>query len=133
MRGSLFRDNDISQSIDLGLEVISTDILFERGIPSIADHIRKRTGGQKIFISFDMDFVDPAAAPGVATPESGGPTARETLSLIRHLTGLHIVGCDVVEVCPMYDNPGQITALLAATIASELLALIANQSASRET
>ena len=130
MRGSLFRDNDISQSIDLGLEVITTDTLFEKGIPAIADHIRARTGGKKIFISFDMDFVDPAAAPGVATPEAGGPTARETLSLIRHLTGLNIVGCDVVEVCPMYDNPGQITALLAATIASELLALIANQFAS---
>jgi agmatinase len=70
-----------------------------------------------------MDFVDPSAAPGVQTPEAGGPTARETLSLLRALRTIDLVGCDVVEVNPLFDGPGQITALLAATIMAELMAL----------
>jgi agmatinase len=72
-----------------------------------------------------MDFVDPASAPGVQTPEAGGPSAREALAILRALGGLDLVGCDVVETNPLFDGPGQVTALLAATVAAELLALLA--------
>jgi arginase family enzyme len=83
--------------------------------------MRRATSG---FLSFDLDVVDPAFAPGVQTPEAGGPTARDILRLLRSLRGLRLVGADAVEMNPNYD-PGQITALLGATIAAEILALVA--------
>jgi agmatinase len=127
LRGSLFSPTDVSQSIDLGYDVVTTDQVFELGPDALAARVRARTAGRPAFLTFDMDFVDPAAAPGVQTPESGGPTARETLTILRKLHGINLVGCDVVEVNPMYDQPAQITALLAATVAAELLALLASE------
>jgi agmatinase len=123
MRGSLFSPDDVSQSRDLGYEVVTTDEMFDIGMPALAARIAARTAGKPVFVSFDLDFVDPAAAPGVVTPEAGGPSAREMLDLLRRLHDIDLVGCDVVELSPMYDNPSQITALLAATILAELLAL----------
>jgi agmatinase len=125
LRGSLFRESDISQSLDLGYEVVTTDALFEMGIPALAQRIGERVAGRPAFITFDMDFIDPAYAPGVQTPECGGPSAREALQLLRQLRDINLVGCDVVEISPMYDGPGQTTALLGATVMAELLALIA--------
>jgi agmatinase len=125
MRGSLFRDTDITQSLDLGFDVVTTDEALALGPVALAERARERVAGRAAFLSFDMDFVDPASAPGVQTPEAGGPTAREALAFVRALSGLSIVGVDVVETNPLYDGPGQVTALLAATIAAEFLALIA--------
>jgi agmatinase len=126
MRGSLFQASDVSQSITLGYEVLTGDDLFANGFDAVADRIAKRTADRPAFITFDMDFVDPAAAPGVQTPEAGGPTARETLALLRRLHDIQLVGCDVVEMNPLYDGPGQTTALMAATVLAELLALFAS-------
>jgi agmatinase len=123
MRGSLFRPDDVSQSLDLGYDVVTTDAMFVLGFEALAQRIAARVAGRPAFLTFDMDFIDPAAAPGVQTPESGGPTARETLQILRALHDIRLVGCDVVEVNPLYDGPGQITALLAATVMAELLAL----------
>jgi agmatinase len=127
MRGSLFRETDISQSLDLGFDVVTTDECMEIGPVALAERIRARVDGRPAFLTFDMDFVDPASAPGVQTPEAGGPTARETLGFMRALSGLSVVGADVVETNPLYDGPGQVTALLAATVASEIIALIASE------
>lgn len=127
MRGSLFRKTDITQSLDLGYDVVTTDAIFDMGVTALADRIAARTDGSPVFFTFDLDFVDPSAAPAVETPEAGGPTARETLAILRALQGLNIVGCDVVEISPLYDGPGQITSLLGATIMAEMLALIAAQ------
>ncbi len=127
LRGSLFQESDISQSRDLGYEVITTDGVFEMSLPALAQRIVERTAGRPTFLTFDMDFIDPAYAPGVQTPECGGPSARETLALLRALRDINLVGCDVVEVTPLYDGPGQITALLAATVMAELLALAADR------
>lgn len=127
LRGSLFQTTDISQSLDLGYEVITTDGMFEMGMPALAQRIAERSGGRPAFLTFDMDFVDPAYAPGVQTPECGGPSARETLALLRALRDINLVGCDVVEVNPLYDGPGQVTALLAATVMAEILALAADR------
>jgi agmatinase len=123
LRGSLFAPNDVSQSVALGYEVVTTDQLFEIGPTALARRITERTAGRPVYLTFDLDVVDPSAAPGVQTPEAGGPSARETLDLLRRIEGLRLVGCDVVELNPLYDGPGQITALLGATVMAELLAL----------
>ena len=126
LRGSLFQPHDISQSLDLGYEVVTTDEMFAIGLPALADRIAARAAGRPAYLTFDMDFCDPSAAPGVQTPEAGGPTARETLTLLRLLKDIDLVACDVVEVNPLFDGPGQITALLAATVMAELMALKAS-------
>lgn len=123
MRGSLFKADDVSQSVELGYEVVTTDEMFAMGIPSLAARIAERTAGAPAYLTFDLDFVDPAFAPAVQTPEAGGPSAREALDLLRRIEGVNLVGADVVELCPPYDQPAQTTALLAATIMAELLAL----------
>jgi agmatinase len=123
MRGSLFRADDVSQSLELGYEVVTTDRMFEMGIPALAARIAERTAGRPVYLTFDLDFVDPAFAPAVQTPEAGGPSAREALDLLRRLQAINLVGCDVVELCPPFDHPAQTTALLAATVLAELLAL----------
>ena len=128
LRGSLFGPNDLQDSTNLGFEVITTDEVFSEGIRATAEKINHKLKGKKVFISFDMDFVDPVFAPGVQIPEAGGPTSRETLELIRRLKNLDVIGCDIVEVAPMYDDHAQNTCLLAATIASELIALITESS-----
>jgi agmatinase len=124
MRGSLFSPADIQQSLDLGYEVVTTDEMLDQGIDVLARRILGKLEGRKVFLSFDLDVVDPAFAPGVQTPEAGGPSAREILRLLRSLRGLDLVGADVVEMNPSYDS-AQISALLAATVAAEILALIA--------
>jgi arginase family enzyme len=124
MRGSLFSNQDIQQSLDLGYEVVTTDQMLDGGVDALARRVLDKFRGRKVFLSFDLDVVDPAFAPGVQTPEAGGPSAREILRLLRGLRGLDLAGADVVEMNPNYD-PGQISALLAATVAAEILALIA--------
>ncbi|KGT87817.1 agmatinase [Erwinia typographi] len=126
LRGSLFRTTDISQSVDLGYKVLTTDELFRQGISEVVQQIAERTAGLPTFITFDMDFVDPAFAPAVETPEAGGPSSREALQLLRELKNINLVGCDVTEISPAYDGPGQITSLLGATVMLELLALLAS-------
>ena len=124
MRGSIYDRGDWDDAREMGFDLVPTDEVRELGILSVIDRIRERTGGAKAYVSFDVDFVDPAYAPGTGTPEIGGFTSRETQEFLRGLAGLEIVGCDVVEVYPAYD-PAQITALLAANVAHEFLSLLA--------
>lgn len=124
LRGSLFTAQDIEQSRDLGYEVVPWEDWAEAGEISIITRIIERLGNTPAFLSFDLDVVDPAFAPGVQTPEAGGPSAFEVLRLLRRLPPPCLVGADVVETNPLYDGPGQISALLAATVASEILAMI---------
>lgn len=125
MRGSLFRADDVSQSVELGYEVLTTDDVTALGPTAVAERVARRVGDRPVYLTFDLDFVDPSAAPGVQTPEAGGPTAREALAFLRALSPMRLVGADVVEANPLYDGPGQITALLGATVAFELLSLVA--------
>src|SRR5215211_2551291 len=124
MRGSIYDMNYWDDAREMGFDLIPTDEVRERGIPNIIDRIRERTGDAKVYVSFDVDFVDPAYAPGTGTPEIGGFTSREAQEFVRGLAGTDIVGCDVVEVYPAYDQ-AQITALLAANVAHEFLSLLA--------
>ena len=96
------------------------------GIPATVERIRQVVTGP-VYVTFDIDSVDPAFAPGTGTPEVGGLTSYEAQELVRGLAGLDLVGCDVVEVAPQFDGPGQITALLAANLMFELLCVIARK------
>ena len=125
MRGSLYDQGDLEASRELGFDLLTTDAIKELGIEETIDLIRERIGETKAYISFDVDFVDPAFAPGTGTPEVGGFTSLEALGFVRGLSGIDIAGCDIVEVYPQYDGLGQVTALLAATVAFEFLSLLA--------
>jgi agmatinase len=99
-------------------------VVREMGIRKLIETVRERVGQHKVFVTFDIDVVDPAYAPGTGTPEVGGFTSAEAVDLVRGLRGLNFVGFDVVEVLPDKD-PAEITALLAANLMYEFLALIA--------
>jgi agmatinase len=124
MRGSIYDMGDWDDARELGFDLVPTDAVRKLGIDETITRIRERVGDTRVYVSFDVDFVDPAFAPGTGTPEIGGFTSREAQEFVRGLVGLEIVGCDVVEVYPAYD-PAQITALLAANVAHEFLSLIA--------
>ena len=122
MRGGLYGPGDLDDARDLGFTVIPWEDLAQLGTGAVAAAV-ERAGG-KAFLTFDIDFVDPAFAPGTGTPECGGPSSMQALSLLRACRGLRIVGADVVEVLPDLDS-SHLTATLAATVAWEILSLVA--------
>ncbi|MEX0625663.1 MAG: agmatinase [Chloroflexota bacterium] len=131
LRGSLYGAEDWTGLRDeLGLEYLTTEAVLERGADAVAAAIRERVGDRPAFIIFDIDVVDPAFAPGTGTPEPGGISAHDALSIVRRLTGIDFIGFDVVEVIPAYDPAGQ-TAFLAANLAYEMLSLVALRRSSR--
>lgn len=125
MRGSLYSRSDLAETRALGFEVISCEELREMEPAAYGERVRQRVGGGPAFLSFDIDAIDPAFAPATGTPEIAGLLPHEALALLRSLAGIGFVGFDVVEVSPPYDGPGQITSLLAANLAYEMLALVA--------
>ena len=125
MRGSLFAASDLKDARALGFTVIPSEELRALGPQGYARTVRERVGERPVFLSFDIDFLDPAFAPGTGTPEVAGFSTAEALAFVRALAGIRLVGCDIVEVAPPYDGPGQATALAAANIALDLLALYA--------
>jgi len=124
IRGPLYGADDFDFHRQHGLEAIRIETVKERGTAWVAERLRRLSGGP-VYCSFDIDAVDPAYAPATGTPEVGGLTSFEALTLVRALRGLGLVGADVVEVSPPYDGPGQITSLLAANLLFELLSLFA--------
>ena len=125
MRGSVYDDADVQAQLELGFEVLTLDELVALSPAEYGARIRQRAGESPLFLSFDIDVLDPAFAPGTGTPEAGGLTTREALGYLRALAGLSFSGFDVVEVSPPYDGPGQQTAIAAANVAYELLTLAA--------
>jgi agmatinase len=125
IRGSLYAASDLEDALALGFELVAIDELRASTPAAFAARVRERAGGTPAFLGFDIDVVDPSAAPGTGTPEVGGLLAAEALALLRGLAGMAFVGFDLVEVSPPYDGPGQITALLAASVSYEMLALAA--------
>ena len=126
LRGSLYDANDLQMSYDAGFHVVTGPELHEQGIPETLAQIKDRIGDGPVYLTFDIDFVDPAYAPGTGTPEVGGFTGAQCLQLIRGLTNINFIGFDLVEVMPPYD-PAGITSLLAANIVYEFISLIALQ------
>jgi len=123
MRGSLYAADDLEVSRSLGFRVIPSEELRALGTEGFAAAVRERAGDRPVVLSFDVDFLDPAYAPGTGTPEVAGFSTAEAVAYLRALRGIQLAGADVVEVSPPYDGPGQITALAAANVAWEILAL----------
>ncbi len=123
MRGSLYGSEDIQAARDLGFTVLATEELRDLGAEAYGRLVRDAVGSRPVFVSFDVDFLDPAFAPGTGTPEVGGFSTADALAFLRALRGLELAGCDVVEVSPPYDGAGQQTALAAANVLYELLSL----------
>jgi agmatinase len=125
MRGSLYSAEDLAAARELGFEIVPGEELRRMSAEEYGGRVRERVGDAPAFFSFDVDVIDPAFAPGTGTPEVGGLGSHEALSLIRALAGMRFTGFDVVEVSPPYDDRGETTALLAANVAYEFLALLA--------
>jgi agmatinase len=123
MRGPLYSAEDIAAATDLGFDVIPSEELRALGPEAYAARVRERVGERPVFLSFDIDFLDPAFAPGTGTPEVAGFSTAEAVAFLRALRGIRLAGCDVVEVSPPYDGAGAPTALAAANVVWELLAL----------
>lgn len=126
IRGSTSGPEDLAEARQLGAQVLPIETVFELGIPQVIQTIQAMMGERRVYVSLDIDAVDPAFAPGTGTPEVGGLTSFQMLQLVRGLRGLNIVGFDLVEVNPAYDH-GDVTSILAANLAFEFLSLLALQ------
>lgn len=126
IRGPLYSTQDLADDTMLGFSVITTEYVEEHGVQAAIDRMRTRLGDKPIYISVDIDVLDPAHAPGTGTPEAGGLTSRELLRAIRGIADLNIVAADVVEVAPAYDH-AQITAVAASHVVYELITAMARQ------
>ena len=124
LRGSTFSKEHLDIPKSMGFDVITTKDIHQQGINKIIQQIISKVDGAKTFLTFDIDVVDPAFAPGTGTPEIGGLTSGEAIELIHGLKELNFIGFDVVEVLPAFD-PSEITALLAANVVFEFLSIIA--------
>jgi agmatinase len=124
IRGPLYAASDLAEDERLGFKVLTSMDVGRMGIEGAAAAIRERVGDNPLYVSVDIDVLDPAHAPGTGTPEAGGLTSRELLGILRGLAGTRVVGADVVEVAPAYDH-AEITTVAAAHVCYELLALMA--------
>jgi agmatinase/guanidinopropionase len=124
IRGPTAGPQDYADAIRLGARMITLDEALERGMTRVAEEVVSVVGSRPTYVTLDIDAVDPAFAPGTGTPEVGGFTSHQMLQLVRGLASLNIIGADIVEVAPAYDQ-GQITAILAANLAFELLSILA--------
>ena len=123
-RGPLYSAQDLEDDAVLGFQVVRADDYETDGVAGAVERVRRRLDGGPVYVSVDIDVLDPAAAPGTGTPEAGGLTSRELLGTLRGLTGLNVVGADVVEVAPAYDH-AEITGIAAAHVTYELLSVLA--------
>jgi guanidinobutyrase / D-arginase len=126
IRGPLYGAADISDDKALGFATVSTTDVARHGVDQAIDRVRERVGDRPVYLSVDIDVLDPAHAPGTGTPEPGGLTTRELQLILRGLAGLRLAGADVVEVAPAYDH-AELTALAAANVGYEFLGLFALQ------
>lgn len=123
-RGPLYDKQDLVDDERLGFAVVTSEFVEEHGVAAAIERMRARIGSAPLYISIDIDVLDPSHAPGTGTPEAGGLTSRELLRMLRALSDLHIVGADVVEVAPAYDH-AQLTAIAASHVVYELLSAMA--------
>ncbi len=124
IRGPLYSKQDLEDDAVLGFQVVRSDDYEVDGTASVVERMRRRLGDGPVYVSVDIDVLDPAHAPGTGTPEAGGLTSRELLHTLRGLVGLDVVGADVVEVSPAYDH-AELTAVAASHTAYELLSVLA--------
>ena len=125
-RGPLFDPQDVVDDARLGFGIVTAMDLERLGIDGVLTRIHERVGDAPVYVSIDIDVLDPAAAPGTGTPEAGGLTSRELLGILRGMADLPIGSADIVEVAPAYDH-AEITALAAAQLGYELIAILARR------
>jgi guanidinobutyrase / D-arginase len=126
LRGPLYAGTDLTDDAGMGFAQVTTDDVARRGVDDVVDAVLARVRDASVYVSVDIDVLDPAHAPGTGTPEAGGLTSRELLSLLRGLQAAVVVGADVVEVSPAYDQ-SEITAVAASHVLYELVTLMAQQ------
>jgi agmatinase len=124
IRGPLYSSSDLEDDAVLGFQVVRSDDYEVDGVAGAVDRMRRRLGDGPVYVSVDIDVLDPAHAPGTGTPEAGGLTSRELLNTLRGLVGINVVGADIVEVAPAYDH-AEITGIAAAHVGYELLSVLA--------
>jgi len=122
LRGQVYGEDDFDFAREHKVKMVTAEEFHSAGIAAVQKHLRTFRG-KLVYVTLDIDVVDPAYAPGTGTPQVGGLTSIQILELVRALRGLHIVGCDLVEVSPPYDT-GEITSLLAANLLFELLCVL---------
>lgn len=122
IRGPLYDEHDLPESADLGFATVHSSQLDELGVPATVERMKERLGDRPVYVSVDIDVLDPSHAPGTGTPEAGGMTSRELLAILRGLNGMNVVSADVVEVAPAYDH-AEITGIAAAHVAYELVSV----------
>ena len=125
IRGTQYDREDLDFADSVGIRVIKIEEFFDRGIEDVMAEAREIVGEQDTYISYDIDFIDPAFAPGTGTPEVGGPNSYEALKVVRELAGVKIVAADMVEVSPPFD-PSSNTAFLGVSVMFELLCQMVN-------
>ena len=128
IRGPLYTHADLDQDSELGFRVLAAPDVEHLGVPGMVERIRQRVGDRPVYVSIDIDVLDPAHAPGTGTPEAGGLSSRELLATLRSFSQLNLVGADIVEVAPAYDH-AQITGVAAAHVGYELLSALAARKA----
>ncbi|KPF44483.1 agmatinase [Rhizobium sp. AAP43] len=124
-----FEDRDFADAV--GIRVIPIEEFHARGVEDVMAEAREIAGSGETYVSYDIDFIDPAFAPGTGTPEIGGPNSFQALEVVRGLKGLNIIGADLVEVSPPFDTSGA-TAFLGVTIMFELLCVLAECKARKQ-
>ncbi len=130
VRGAQNSTEGWDYSAECGMRVVFMEEVSRAGVEGVAREAMRIVGDRPTYVSFDIDSIDPAFAPGTGTPETGGLTSVESLTLVRSLRGVSLIGADVVEVAPPFDPTGN-TSLLAATVLYELLCLMAHSRRSR--
>ena len=126
LRGPLYAETDLVEDAGRGFAQITTEQVAQLGVATVVEHVLARVGDAPLYVSVDIDVLDPAHAPGTGTPEAGGLTSRELLSVLRGLEPARIVGADVVEVSPAYDH-AEITAVAAAHVLYDVVTLMARR------
>jgi agmatinase len=124
IRGPLYAREDLSEDARMGFGIVTAADVMRRGPDDVVAGLRQRIGERPLYVSIDIDVLDPAHAPGTGTPEAGGLTSRELLEILRGLAGADLVGADVVEVAPPYDH-ADMTAVAASHVCYDLVTLLA--------
>jgi agmatinase len=125
-RGPLYSSQDLADDAELGFQVVPSVEIDDLGARGVVERMRERVGERPVYLSVDIDVLDPAFAPGTGTPEAGGMTSRELLAVLRGLADLDLVGADVVEVAPAYDH-AEVTGIAASHVVYEVLSALALQ------
>ena len=128
-RGPLYGKKDLEDDRRFGFGIVTSADVYRQGVDEVVAKLRDRIGDRPLYVSIDVDVMDPAHAPGTGTPEAGGVTSRELLEILRGFTGLNLIGADVVEVAPAYDH-ADITGVAASHLAYDLVSLLALNSES---